>query len=175
MGHSFGCIVVSAMTAGPSAAAAVVPVDSLALVQGAFSLWSYTSAIPYGSGGPGYFRRVLDGRVRGPIVVTRTSFDRAVGTWYPWAAGSARQVDFAGTDLPKYGAVGAFGVRGPGIEMVDLTLGAIDADYGFEPGKLYNFQCSAVINEGGGFAGAHGDFAKPQVAHAVWQAAGARA
>ena len=175
MGHSFGCIVVSAMTAGPSATSPAVPIDSLALIQGAFSLWSYTATIPYGAGGPGYFRRVLDGRVRGPIIVTRTSFDRAVGTWYPWAAGSARQVDFAGTELPKDGAVGAFGKRGPGIEIVDLPLGPVDADYGFTAGKLYNFQCSDVINQGGGASGAHSDFAKPRVAHAVWQAAGARA
>jgi hypothetical protein len=28
-----------------------------------------------------------------------------------------------------------------------------------------------VINLGGGFSGAHSDIAKPEVAHAVWEAA----
>lgn len=173
MGHSFGCIVVSAMTAGASAATPAVPVDSIALIQGAFSVWSFTSAIPYGLRGTGYFRRMLDGRVRGPILTTRSSFDSAVGTWYPWAAGTAGQVDFAAPVAPKYSAVGAFGVRGDGVNMVDLNLGPVDTEYHFQPGTVYNFQASQVIKNGSGFAGAHSDFARPEVAHAVWQAAGA--
>ena len=93
MGHSFGCIVASAAAAGPAAGALEFQVDSLVLVQGALSLWSYCSEIPSAPGQPGYFRRLIDnGRVRGPILTTRSEFDRAVGTWYPWAAGVARQV-----------------------------------------------------------------------------------
>jgi len=46
-----------------------------------------------------------------------------------------------------------------------------DAPYGFEPGKVYNLECSHVIREGGGASGAHGDFLRPEVAHAVWEAA----
>ena len=175
MGHSFGCIVVSAMVAGPAGRDATVVVDSLALIQGALSLWSYCEAIPFGSSGLGYFRRLLDGRVLGPILTTRSEFDRANGRWYPWAAGVARQVDFAPpAELPKYGAVGAFGARGPGIDLVDADLLDVDGDYGFEPGRLYNLDGRRYIRKGGGFAGAHSDFDHPQVAHAIWQAAGAR-
>src|SRR5690606_33145071 len=59
MGHSFGCIVVSAAVAGPRGTAPLPrPVSSLALVQGALSLWSYCADIPAVSGQPGYFRSI---------------------------------------------------------------------------------------------------------------------
>jgi hypothetical protein len=172
MGHSFGCIVASAMVAGPPGSA--LSVDSLSLVQGALSIWSYCADIPYRPGRPGYFRRLLDGRVRGPILTTRSAHDRAVGTWYPWAAGAARQVDFAPPDeLPRYGAIGAFGARGPGITGADLDMLDADGAYSFRHGTVYNLDGTRFIRHGGGFAGAHGDIANPQIAHAVWQAAGA--
>jgi hypothetical protein len=172
MGHSFGCIVISAAVCGPSGSALPAPVDSMALVQGALSLWSYCSDIPDLPGTAGYFRRlVADGLVRGPIITTRSSFDRAVGTWYPWAAGIMRQINFGLEELPKYGGLGSFGVHGPGSEGEDRIILQADHAYGFEPGKIYNIEASGVINIGGGFSGAHSDIAKPEVAHAVWEAA----
>ena len=70
MGHSFGCIVVSACLAGaPSRRPARV--SSLTLVQGALSLWSYCSRIPMFPERSGYFHRLVsDQLVRGPVVVT---------------------------------------------------------------------------------------------------------
>ena len=172
MGHSFGCIVVSAAVAGPAGSALPKPFDSLALIQGALSLWSYCSDIPESPGTPGYFHRlVAERRVRGPLVTTQSEYDRAVGTWYPWAAGVKGQVAFPAGQLPKYGAVGAFGVRGPGAEGEDRVILQADRLYGFEPGKIYNIDGSGVINVGGGFSGAHSDIAKPEVAHVVWEAA----
>jgi len=175
MGHSFGCIVVSAALAGPGGEGELVrPVNSLALVQGALSLWSYCEEIPLAPGKAGYFRAVMDGRVKGPIVTTRSPYDTAVGRWYPLAARTAGQVAFAAPgQLPKYGGVGAFGAQGPGLELVDQLMLAADEPYGFEAGKVYNLECSGVIREGGGFSGAHSDIAHPEVAHAVWEAAGA--
>jgi hypothetical protein len=67
--------------------------------------------------------------------------------------------------------VGAFGVRGPGTEGEDRVIIRADHAYNFEPGKIYNIDGSGVINIGGGFSGAHSDIAKPEVAHAVWEAA----
>ena len=61
MGHSFGGVVVSAMLNGPGGVSGARPVDSLALVQGALSLWSYCDDIPAAPGSPGYFRAVLAG------------------------------------------------------------------------------------------------------------------
>lgn len=173
MGHSFGCIVAAATLAGPAGSAALPrPVDSLALIQGAFSLWSFCDDIPFAPGTPGYFRRVVaEGRVRGPIVTTQSRFDTAVGTWYPRAAWAGRQVDYTVGELPKYGAVGSFGVQGPGVAVVNELMRPASATCGYQPGHVYNLEASQFINEGGGFSGAHSDIRKPEVAHAVWQAA----
>ncbi len=92
MGHSFGCIVVSAAVAGaPDDPSARIPVGSLFLVQGAMSLWSYADEIPSRSSS-GYFRRiVVEKLVRGPIITTRSTRDTAVGKIYPLGARAARQ------------------------------------------------------------------------------------
>ena len=79
MGHSFGCIVVSSMLAGPEGRGEVQPVDSLFLVQGALSLWSFCKSIPRVPDRPGYFHSVIaDRKVSGPIVVTVSEHDTAV-------------------------------------------------------------------------------------------------
>jgi len=44
--------------------------------------------------------------------------------------------------------------------------------YDFEPERVYNLEGSRIIRENAGFfVGAHSDFARPEVAHAVWSAA----
>jgi hypothetical protein len=176
MGHSFGCIVVSATVAGPGGRGTLVrPVDSLALVQGAFSLWSYCAAIPVAAGKVGYFASIVaDGKVAGPVVTTQSEFDTAVGRLYPLAAGVARQISYAPGELPTYGAVGTFGIRGPGCDIVDLEMLPADGTYSFGPGKVFNLESSRYIRQGGGLSGAHSDIAHPEVAHAVWQAAQGR-
>lgn len=171
MGHSFGCIVVSAAVAGGKGPDRR-PVTSLALVQGAMSLWSYCSSIPSVPDRSGYFHRVVRDRlVAGPVVVTTSVHDRAVGTFYPIGAGSRGQVEYAPGELPTYGAIGAFGLRGPGLEIVEDDLHPIDEPYTMEPGVIHVLRGDHVIRDGGGIMGAHSDIAKPEVAHAVWQAA----
>ena len=173
MGHSFGCIVMSATLAGPPTNNSLVrPLDSVVLMQGALSLWSYTSDIPHAPGQAGYFHRIFsEGRVAGPFVTTQSEHDTAVGTMYPLAAGAARQVHFAPGELPKYGAVGTFGVRGPDPEAVDMEMLPADASYNFAPGKVYNLESSQYICEMANLtSGAHSDLAHPAVAHAVWEA-----
>jgi hypothetical protein len=172
MGHSFGCIVCSAAVVGPPGSEGLPrPVQSLVLVQGALSLWSYCSDIPYRQGTAGYFRRVAECRVAGPIVTTQSPFDTAVRRWYPLGARAARQVAFAATRFPLYGGVGTFGLRGPGLELADGPLQGVERDYGFRPGRVYNLECSQVIRKGGGASGAHSDIAHPEIAHLVWSAA----
>lgn len=174
MGHSFGCIVMSATLAGPKGRGAIArPVESLALVQGALSIWSYCDDIPATPGQPGYFNRVIaDRRVRGPILATQSIFDSATGKWYPLGAGVAGQVAFAAPgEMPKYGAVGTHGVRGPGTNATDLSIQPADSEYRFAGGKVYNLECSGVIRDVSGRGGAHNDICHPELAHAVWQAA----
>jgi hypothetical protein len=170
MGHSFGCIVVSASVAGrPQDRPA--PVDTLVLVQGAMSLWSFCSGIPSAPERPGYFHRVVtDSLVRGATITTMSEHDRAVGFFYPLGAAVARQRDFAPGGFPVYGGLGAFGARGPGAAVEDLPMRDVSEPYEFQTGKIYNLESSAVIANGGGPSGAHSDICHPAVAHAVWSA-----
>jgi hypothetical protein len=172
MGHSFGCIVASAMLAGPGGKGNLPrPIDTLVLVQGALSLWSYCTSIPAAPGQAGYFRPLLDAQtVRGTIFSTQSIYDTAVGKIYPLGAGAARQVSFAPGELPKYGGLGAFGMRGPGCGAIDCQMAAVTGSNGFEPGKIYNVESSAFIVGGSGFSGAHSEIDKPEVAHAFWEA-----
>jgi general stress protein YciG len=169
MGHSFGCIVVSSILGGPGGAKALPrAVDSLVLVQGALSLWGYAESIP-GHKTAGYFNPMIKrGAVRGPIVITRSEHDTAVGTFYPIAARLSGKVDFA--PLPEYGAIGAFGMQGIGnVSAAELLPHT--ASYDFKPGMIHNLDGSRFIAKMDGSSGAHSDIDGPQVAHAIWQAA----
>lgn len=174
MGHSFGCIVVSAAVNGAHGDQPLPkPVDTLFLAQGALSLWAYCSDIPDTRGQHGYFHPLIaKHKVAGPIVTTQSRYDTAVGTYYPLGSRVAGQVDFAPGKLPKYGGLGTFGIQGPGIDLTGRPMLPPDGDYGFQGGRVYNLEASAYINEGSGAAGAHSDIAKPAVAHAFWQAIG---
>jgi hypothetical protein len=175
MGHSFGTIVVSGMMGGPNASAKLQrPVDSVALVQSAVSLWSYASSIPFAGAGPGYFNRILaDRKIRGPLVTTRSKWDKAVGVFYPLASRLKGSVEFAG-GFPKYGAIGAFGIQGlPDSVRRELPMAAVTDTYNFEQSKIYNLDASQYISHGAGASGAHSDIAGPEVAHAIWAAAAA--
>ena len=166
MGHSFGCIVVSAAASGPVGPQDIVTVNSIVLVQGALSLWAYCPNIPSAKGTAGYFNRLLK-RVEGPIVTTQSEFDGAVGTFYPVAAGLKHQVAFG--ELPRFGAIGTFGIQGVGA--AGRKMGDISEDYGFQRGKIYNLESSQYIRNGLPPSGAHSDIVHPQIAHVIWEAA----
>ena len=172
MGHSFGCIVMSATLAGPPGKATAEPVDSAFLAQGAVSFWSYCSDIPHAKGKPGYFRGIIDAkRVSGAIVTTQSEHDTAVCKAYPAACFARGDVAFAPGEFPKYGALGAFGARGPGVEAVDLKMLDWNQPYVFERGKIYNIESSQYIAKMESLgSGAHNDIAHAEVAHAMWSA-----
>jgi hypothetical protein len=178
MGHSFGCIVVSGMLAGANCHGTLLrPVNSVSLLQGALSFWSYCSDIPVTPGKAGYFYPVIsDRKVSGAIVTTQSEKDEAVGRMYPVAALMGHQIDFEPGKLPKYGAIGHYGIRGPGLEIVDMKMLPANCKYGFETGKIYNLESTEYICDmGNNFVnhftvGAHNDIAKPEVTNAVWQA-----
>ncbi|MFV8174616.1 hypothetical protein [Mycolicibacterium peregrinum] len=174
-GHSFGCIVTSAAVAGPPETAFDGPrAESLVLIQGAMSLWSFCDRIPSRPDRDGYFRRVIGDRlVNGPILTTTSVHDKAVRILYPLAASILGQVAFGPGGLPAYGGVGTFGIQGPGIDIVDLDLQDPDADYHFQPNVAYNLNANGVISTMKGVSGAHSDICHPQVAHAVFRAADA--
>ena len=176
MGHSFGCIVMAAVTAGPGGAGTLPrAVDTLFLVQGALSLWSFSSKIEVAGGVPGYFKSIIAGKkVAGVMLATTSEFDAAVGRFYPLGAGIARQVAFAPGELPKYGGVGTYGMQGPGTNAAGLDMLPLAQSYGFHAGQTYNINSNDVIRNGSGASGAHSDIDHPEVAHAFWEAIVAR-
>jgi pimeloyl-ACP methyl ester carboxylesterase len=172
MGHSFGCIVVSAMLcrkrAHPSHAK---PVASLVLVQGALSLWSYCEKIPVVPGRSGYFCSLITEKmVTGPILTTRSTFDTANRRFYPLGTGFADQVDFEPGEFPRYGALGTYGAQGLMPGGNDRPMRPETEEYRFAAGGIYNLEASKFIVNGRGAAGAHNDIAGAEVAHAIWEA-----
>jgi hypothetical protein len=169
MGHSFGCIAVSAAVAALLKDKSTKPIDSLFLVQGALSLWSFCQDIPVAPGTSGYFYSVVrDHKVDGPIVTTQSEHDRALRKLYPLGAGAAGQIEYGPGEQPRYGAIGTFGVQGPGVNPRFLTMLHADKQYEFQHGGIYNLESSQFICEGTGISGAHSDIAKPEIAHAFW-------
>lgn len=180
MGHSFGCIVVSAAISGPLDDGTVVsrlprPVHSLFLVQGALSLWSFAQRIPFPPNAPGYFQPISHppALVNGPVVTTRSRFDQAVGIFFPLGAKLGGDM-LLGEEpaLPEFGGVGTFGIQGAASNMThDMPVRDDSAQYGFAAGHIYNIEASTVICHGGWPSGAHSDIAHPPIAHLFWQAA----
>ncbi|MBS1697844.1 MAG: hypothetical protein JST25_05500 [Actinobacteria bacterium] len=178
MGHSFGCIVMSAaVLQGGSAPAR--PVRSMVLLQGALSLWAFADDA-YGTGRPGRFRPLRERRfVDGPIVTSQSRFDYALGKFYPagvrvasWIPGGADHLVLGeGGEVPKWGAVGTFGLQGTGAEA--LMIREVTADTRLAAGSAYNVDADAVIDDAksGGWGGAHNDIAHAEIGRLVWRAA----
>jgi hypothetical protein len=176
IGHSFGCIVVSATLVGPKAQGILPrPVNSLSLIQGALSLWAYCSDIPKEKGKAGYFYPIIsETKVAGPILTTLSEHDSAVGVLYPLACSVAMSSAAMPAELPKYGGIGSFGIQGDGLKTNPIFMLPYEQNYNFEAGKIYNIQSSKYICKippDAGLGGAHSSIDEPEVAHAVWTAA----
>lgn len=171
MGHSFGSIVVSATVLGDGSGP-LRPVDSLLLVQGALSLWAYAEDA-HGEGRPGAFRDIrTKGLVRGPIVTTQSVHDYALLKFYPLGAkvGSIASDQLTlGDELPRFGALGTFGVQGADAAARQIAM--ITPTTVFKPGRIYNVDASTVISAIEGAAGAHNDISRPEIGLLAWRAA----
>ncbi|WP_377828319.1 hypothetical protein ACFKHW_30830 [Bradyrhizobium lupini] len=163
IGHSFGCIVVSSILGGPGGTARLArPVESVVLIQGAVSLWAFADFIEVVAK-PGYFNSMLRGpAVCGPIVITRSKHDGAVGTLYPLAVGIALQVAFDGQRLPIFGGIGTWGMQGV-REAEDIVMLPASEPYAFRSGGIYNLESTEYV-------GGHSAIDGPEVAHAIWEA-----
>jgi hypothetical protein len=173
VGHSFGARLVSFALSG-IAAPAMSPVGSLTLVQGAFSHWSFAGPAGNPFGAPGTLNG-LGNRVHGPLTATFTSYDWAVGVWYPRASFlSGENLDGEGTG-GQWGGMGSDGFQ-PGGAAATVTMPAGGSPaYGFTPGTFYRVDANSVINDTAGepFSGAHSDIKKPPVAQLIVAAAAA--
>ncbi|TDN39474.1 hypothetical protein E4631_14450 [Hymenobacter sp. UV11] len=160
-GHSFGGRVVTAAAAGP-AGQPPLPVSSLTLLQAAFSHYGFSNS--YDGTHAGFFRRVLtEGAVSGPILITHSAHDSAVGTMYPLASMLAHQVGAAlGDAHDKYGGMGRNGAQKT-PEATEEPMGAVGSPYVFAKGRVFNLNADAIIQD-------HSDICHPEVAYA-WQQA----
>ena len=159
VGHSFGARLVTsvASTVGSAGAPAVA---SMTLLQAAFSHNGFAPESPKDKIREGLFRNVVtEKRVAGPVLVTHTEKDWAVGVAYPLASRVAGQEASAIGDAgDRFGGLGRNGpVRTP--ESVPQVLGKVGTSYAFKLGALYGMDANKLITS-------HGDIVHPETAYA---------
>lgn len=164
VGHSFGGRLVTAAVNGlpPS-----TPAASVSLLQAAFSHNALSGGFGDGNAEKGFFRAVLaDKRVSGPIIITHTKNDRAVGIAYPLASRIAGQnAAGLGDQNDPYGGMGRNGAQHTAEADDVATMGLPGTAYAFRPGKVHNILSDVIAD--------HGDVSRIEVAYAVLSAAGA--
>jgi hypothetical protein len=166
-GHSLGARLISgaarALPAGPPA-----PIASMALLQAAFSHYSFSNDWDPGTAGNqvGYYRPdVVGHRFSGPMLITHTSNDFVLSVFYAFASGFAHDVaDFAvgGGPTDIYGALGRNGaLRTP--EAVAARLLAPGSPYAWQAGRPHNLLADDFIS-------GHTDWTNQAVAYAMLSA-----
>jgi hypothetical protein len=156
IGHSFGGRLVTAAAAHMT----TKKVKSLTLLQAAFSHNGFSASMN------GVFRTVVqDRKIQGPIVITHSNQDRAVGIAYPLASRLNRDDRLAlGDANDRFGGIGRNGAQqmAPG-ETVPLSMLDGQGSYSFAAGKIFNLNGDAVIT-------GHGDVFREPCALAVLSA-----
>ena len=164
VGHSFGGRVVTAA----AAASTTDKLQSMSLLQTAFSHNGFSKSMN------GFFRSVVDKRrIKGPILITYTPNDRAVGIAYPVASRLSGTVASAFGDAnDKFGGLGRNGAQkmelGEVVPGVDRLL-AVGGTYPWQSGHFHNLESSKyIVNPNGGDA--HGFVTGKEVAWAISRA-----
>jgi hypothetical protein len=164
VGHSFGGRVVTAT----AAASTTDKLQSMSLLQAAFSHNGFSKSMN------GFFRSVVDSRrIKGPILVTYTPNDRAVGIAYPVASRlSGTVASVFGDANDKFGGLGRNGTQkmepGEVVAGVDRLL-AVGGSYNWQSGRFHNLESSKyIVNPSGGDA--HGFVTGKEVAWALSRA-----
>lgn len=163
VGHSFGGRLVTAAAA--SLPHRETPV-TMTLLQAAFS--HNGLAEKFDGKKNGAFRTVIaDKRISGPIVVTHTKNDRAVGIAYPLASRIAFDNAAAlGDQNDPYGGMGRNGAQHTNEVSSDesvLRQPGAGQGYAFKPGSVYNLNSDEIIK-------GHSDVTGRAVANAVMHA-----
>ena len=172
LGHSFGARLVSfSLVSLPSKAVGPAsPVKSLVLLQGAFSHFAFADALPHDTKRGGALKGMAS-RVDGPILVTHSRKDSAVGSAYPKASFLSRDdAAAAGARAPRWGAMGSAGAKAVGA--TELRFGNVGESYTFSRGHFFNLDGNTVIVNGGLPSGAHSDIVHDKIAWAVVCGAG---
>lgn len=163
IGHSFGGRLVTAAIAG-STEQSILQVNTLILLQAAFSHYGFSEG--YDGSKNGFFRRVVkDRKVKGPILITHTKNDKAVGLAYTIASRIAKQVGSSlGDKNDFYGGMGGNGAQIT-PEANNLYALSKTTKYMFKEGKVYNLNGDSCIT-------GHSDICKVEVARAIVSAIG---
>jgi pimeloyl-ACP methyl ester carboxylesterase len=108
VGHSFGGRVVTATVDGPQ----TLRVNTLLLLQAAYSHNGLAQNFD-GHGANGFFEKVLSqAKVNGPILITHSKHDRAVGLAYPLASRlNGDDAAGVGNKDDRFGGMGANGAQ----------------------------------------------------------------
>ncbi len=163
VGHSFGARLVTA-TADAIASGHLA---SMSLLQPAFSHNGFSRK--FDEERDGFFRKVITGKkIQGPMIITHTPNDHAVGIAYPIASRLAGQDEGAlGEEDDRFGAMGRNGALTQFTpEAVAGKLLAAGSAYEFSDGKIFNLEASSFIGD-------HNDVTGREIASAVLSAVGA--
>ena len=161
VGHSFGGRLVTA------AANALPPNTNgitLSLLQAAYS--HNGLSVKFDGEHDGAFRRLLSEKcASGPIIITHTKNDQAVGIAYPLASRITRdQAADLGDQNDPYGGMGRNGAQHtPEVNGASNTLLEVGKAYAFAPGSVYNLRADDFIHS-------HGEVTGQQVAYAILNA-----
>jgi hypothetical protein len=162
VGHSFGGqLVTAAARALPDNTSGV----TVSLLQAAISHNGLSGN--FLDGQPGFYRDVIaKKRASGPIIVTHTKNDRAVGIVYPLASRVAfHRVCALGDANDPYGGMGRNGALRTGeVSNTERTLKGAWQPYNFAQGAIYNLLADEFITN-------HGAVDGPEVAYAILSAA----
>jgi len=165
IGHSFGGRLVTAVAdiLGPQ-----VKINSLTLLQAAYS--HNGLAARFDGEHDGFFRKVVSGKkVDGPILITHTKNDKAVGIAYPLASRISRDkaASLFGDANDPYGGMGRNGAQFTPEVGEERVLRAAGSQYVFQSGSIYNLNADQFIQ-------GHSDICKEEVAHAMLSAVATR-
>lgn len=157
VGHSFGGRLVTATVDGQKP----LRVQTLLLLQAAYSHNGLAAKFdPQDPSKSGFFHAVFDNRkVSGPIVITHSKNDRAVGLAYPLASRlNGDDAAGIGDANDRFGGMGANGAQH--VDTAEITLLKVGGgNYDFKSsGKLvFNVNGDAIITS-------HGDVARQETA-----------
>ncbi|QOY85339.1 hypothetical protein [Paludibaculum fermentans] len=161
MGHSFGARLVTAA----AAAGGQFHPKSMTLLQAAFSHYGFSTL--YDGHSNGAFQSILlNQRIEGPILITHTPNDHAVGWAYPIAARLksiiASSIDGGPND--PYGGMGRNGAQKTPQATANTLLASGTAGYSFPAsGGVLNLESTTFVN-------GHSGIANEAVAYAVLSA-----
>ncbi|NMO89521.1 hypothetical protein [Actinomycetospora sp. TBRC 11914] len=162
VGHSFGARLVTAAALSAPGHRSSAVTHSLSLLQAAFS--HYAFAEKWGDPGQaGSFRGLLtQGGLVGPMLVSHTRNDEAVGLAYALASRFRDQIGSAlGGPGDPYGGLGSNGAQlTPEVTPDEPRLRPVGEPYHLVPRRVHNLLADAFVHD-------HGDVRGPEIGHAL--------